>query len=268
MILPSHRGAGLGHRLHDAVADDVDVLIALTMADASRRLAEKHGCVTLAEVHQLTRWVRLDPCNRSALSDCSARPTIARANVVGARLVQRVSVPPAPPSSHQPALRLRDFVERSLRRPGPTSIIEIDRFGTEIDELWERTRGDYPVIFPRDAQFLNWRFVDCPEPRYRRFVASAMAEPWATSSSGAPSPSNCRTESLSTCTPPAATRRPLTNSSATVSRSSERCLRGGLWHLGRRIRGRATQSRLLQEPGLIIRPASAGTALSVIVSHS
>ena len=27
------------------------------------------------------------------------------------------------------------------------------------------------MIFPRDARFLNWRFVDCPEPTYRRFVA-------------------------------------------------------------------------------------------------
>ena len=27
------------------------------------------------------------------------------------------------------------------------------------------------MIFPRGARFLNWRFVDCPEPRYLRFVA-------------------------------------------------------------------------------------------------
>ena len=27
------------------------------------------------------------------------------------------------------------------------------------------------MIVPRDARFLNWRFVDCPEPKYRRFVA-------------------------------------------------------------------------------------------------
>ena len=27
------------------------------------------------------------------------------------------------------------------------------------------------MIFPRAAQVLNLRFVDCPEPRYRRFVA-------------------------------------------------------------------------------------------------
>ena len=54
MILPSHRGAGIGHRMHEAVANDVGILMAIVMADASRRMAERQGCVTLAEVHQLT----------------------------------------------------------------------------------------------------------------------------------------------------------------------------------------------------------------------
>jgi len=170
MILPSHRGAGLGHRLHDAVVDDVDVLMALTMADASRRMAEKHGCITLADVHQLTRWVRLDPASVQRYL------LVRTANHHRAREVARLSCSVF--QFHRifsrlanPLLHLRDSLERSLRRPGATRMIEVDRFGAEMDELWERTRGDYPAIFPRDAQFLNWRFVDCPEPQYRRFVA-------------------------------------------------------------------------------------------------
>jgi len=171
MILPSHRGAGLGHRLHDAVVDDVDVLMALTMADASRRMAEKHGCVTLADVHQFTRWVRLDP----AAVQCYLlvrTATHRRAHVVARLACSVFQFHRIFPRLTNPLLRLRDFLERSLRRPGATRITEVDRFGPEVDELWERTRGDYPAIFPRDAQFLNWRFVDCPEPRYRRFVAA------------------------------------------------------------------------------------------------
>jgi GNAT superfamily N-acetyltransferase len=170
MILPSHRGAGVAHRLHNAVATDVDVLVALKMADASRRLAQKQGCITLGEVHQLTRWVRLDP------STVRRFVTLRTVNHRSAHLAARISCNMFQfhrllPILTNPVLRLRDFVERSLHRPGPTSIVEIDRFGAEIEDLWQRTRGDYPVIFPRDAQFLNWRFVDCPEPTYRRFVA-------------------------------------------------------------------------------------------------
>ena len=170
MILQSHRGAGIGHRLHNAVAGDVDILMALTMADASRRMAERQGRVALAEVHQLTRWVRLDAVTvRRYLALRTARHHWAdRAARISCSVFQFHRVFPR---LANPLLRLRDFVRPSLRRRGTTSIVEVNSFGAEIDELWQRTRGDFPVIFPRDAQFLNWRFVDCPDLRYRRFVA-------------------------------------------------------------------------------------------------
>jgi GNAT superfamily N-acetyltransferase len=170
MILRSYRGTGLGHRLHDAVANDVDILLALTMAHGSRRLAERHGCVTLGEVPQLTRWVRLDAASvRRYLLLRTANhrwPHVAAKVSCNVFQFHRVF-----PLLANPVLKLRDVVKRSRRGEGGTTVIEVDRFGPDIDELWERTRGDYPVIFPRDARFLNWRFVDCPELRYRLFVA-------------------------------------------------------------------------------------------------
>ena len=170
MILPTHRGAGIGHRLHEAVTSEVDILLALTMAQASRRMAERQSRVPLAEVHQLTRWVRLDAVSiRRYLLVRTANRRWAHALAqfscsVGQfhRLFPRLV---------NPLLGLRDFVKRSRRRPATTSVVEVDHFGPEVDELWERTQGDYPVILPRDTRFLNWRFVDCPEPKYRRFVA-------------------------------------------------------------------------------------------------
>ena len=170
MILPSYRGAGLGQRLHDATANDVDILLALTMDRASRRMAERHGCVTLAEVHQLTRWVRLDA------ETVRGYLMVRTANHRRAHLAARVGCSVFRfhrlfPRLANPLLRLRDVVRQPLRGPRAASIVEVDRFGPEIDELAQRTRGDYPVISPRDAQFLNWRFVDCPTPRYRCFVA-------------------------------------------------------------------------------------------------
>jgi GNAT superfamily N-acetyltransferase len=170
MILRSHRGAGIGHRLHEAVATNVDILMSLSMAEASRRMAERHGCVTLAEVRQLTRWVRFDAA--SVRRYLLLRTANHRWAHVAAHLSCRVfQFHRFFPRLANPLLRLRDLVKRSRRRSRATRIVEVDCFGPEIDELWERTRGDYPVIFPRDARFLNWRFVDCPEPRYRRFVA-------------------------------------------------------------------------------------------------
>ena len=170
MILRSHRGAGIASRLHEAVVGDVDILMALTMAHASRRLAEREGCLTLADVHQLTRWVRFDAVSvrRYLLLRTANR---RRANIVARLSCNVFQFHRLFPRLANPLLRLRDLVRRPPPGPGATHIAEVDRFGPETDELWERTRGDYPVIFPRDARFLNWRFVDCPEPRYRRFVA-------------------------------------------------------------------------------------------------
>ena len=170
MILRSHRGKGIGHRLHEAVACNVEILMSLSMAEASRRMAERHGCVTLEGVHQLTRWVRFEAA--SVRRYMLLRTAKHRSAHAVARLSCNVfQFHRLFPRLANPLLRLRDFLRRPRRRPGATSIVELDCFGPEIDDLWTRTRGDYPVIFPRDARFLNWRFVDCPDLRYRCFVA-------------------------------------------------------------------------------------------------
>jgi hypothetical protein len=170
IILPDYRAVGLGHRLHDAVASNVDMLASLKMAPASRRMAESHDCVTLGEVHQLTRWARLNAAG-------VRRYVLMRtANHRLAHMVARVSCSVF--QGHyvftalaNPLLHLRDIAKRRPLGPTTTRVVEVARFGSEVDELWARTRGDYSVICPRDAQFLNWRFVDCPEPSYRCFVA-------------------------------------------------------------------------------------------------
>lgn len=170
IILPSYRGSGLGHRLHDAAANDIDILVSLTMAHASRRIGERRGYIPLMEVHQLTRWVRLDAASvrRYLLVRTVNRRWAHMAARVGCGVLKLHVLFPR---LANPILRLRDFVERSARGPGSTSIAEVDSFGPEIDELWRRTQGGYAAVFRRDAQFLNWRFVDCPELKYRRFVA-------------------------------------------------------------------------------------------------
>ena len=171
MVLPSHRGQGLGHQLYQAVARDVNILVTLTMADATRRMAERLGCITLGAVHQFTRWVRLDAATvRRYLLVRTANHRWA--NRMTRSACGRLRLHEVLAAIANLLLDLRDRRDRSTTRIGTTTIVEVGAFGADIDALWERTRAAYPAIFPRNARFLNWRFVDCPELNYRRFIAT------------------------------------------------------------------------------------------------
>jgi hypothetical protein len=58
-------------------------------------------------------------------------------------------------------------------RPGTWlhQVREIDRFGPEFDRFWDGLRIEFPVAIVRDAQYLNWRYVACPDVTYIRLAA-------------------------------------------------------------------------------------------------
>ncbi len=62
-----------------------------------------------------------------------------------------------------------DFAIRTTwrKRECGISVKEIEKFGPEFDELWERFRNLYPVCFCRDAATLNWRYVHNPVENHR-----------------------------------------------------------------------------------------------------
>ena len=53
MVRPGYRGSGLAQNIHDAIKATGQTLFTLTMADATRRIAERAGCLTLGQVHQM-----------------------------------------------------------------------------------------------------------------------------------------------------------------------------------------------------------------------
>ena len=59
---------------------------------------------------------------------------------------------------------------KGSRLPSGMKLEKLDRFDERFDRLWERLRGDYPIIGVRDADYLNWRFVANPAIRYERLA--------------------------------------------------------------------------------------------------
>ena len=61
---------------------------------------------------------------------------------------------------------------RKPRQPLQISLNEGD-FGSEVDELWQRSAPGYFSIVERDAAFLNWKYRGHPLYRYSAYVARA-----------------------------------------------------------------------------------------------
>lgn len=56
---------------------------------------------------------------------------------------------------------------RQVRYP----VRQVDRFDSSVDRLWERCRHELRVATVRDARYLNWRYADCPDVKYRLLQA-------------------------------------------------------------------------------------------------
>ena len=176
MILDSHRGMGLGHRLYAAVARDRPILVTLTMALATRKMAERLGAINFGEVKLYSRFSRLDhrTVRRYLQVRTTYHPQIQKVVDVlcGYFLAHRILA-----VGGSILLSLRDAFVGTPRPSKKTTIAEIDSFGPEIDLLWQRIRHDFPVAFNRDSKFLNWRFREVPQMKYRCFLASRDGRP-------------------------------------------------------------------------------------------
>lgn len=164
MIAPDFRGQGLGHHLHRALAAENPILVTLTMALATRKIAEKAGAVTLGEGAQYTRLGSPSAGDiRTYLVERSRRRRWASTLVTAgcwlgvpyllspiARLVGRQDGPAPDPS---------------------ISIREVEQFGEVAESLWQKARTGYPAIFCRDGKHMDWRFGAVPDLSYRRYIA-------------------------------------------------------------------------------------------------
>lgn len=51
----------------------------------------------------------------------------------------------------------------------PTGVERVERFDDSVEKLYDRCRSHWGASTRRDADYLNWRFVDCPRADYDIF---------------------------------------------------------------------------------------------------
>lgn len=166
MIDPRHRGAGLGHRIYGAMRDTGRTLVTLTMAEATRRMAERLGCITLPPVDHLVRIERLSARTVAAfvLDRTERRPWLRRPGrlIAASRLCSNLLA------------ALVTVIARLLFIPSRQPQIEPDVFEVEcfapdaIETIAGAMRARLPAMFDRSAAFCNWRFDQAPDLTYRR----------------------------------------------------------------------------------------------------
>ena len=74
-----------------------------------------------------------------------------------------------------------DFTFRELAPGSPRAAPEaletlpVERFGTDVDALFERVKGSLGLALVRDARYLNWRYADRPDHDYVLFECRERA---------------------------------------------------------------------------------------------
>ncbi len=176
MILQSYRGLGLGHKLYAEVSKDWPILVTLTMALATRRMAERLGAVDLGEVKLYSRIGRLN--GRTVERFLRIRTAYhPRLNSLARRLCRYLMIHRLLSGTGNILVSMRNALGRAPSQRRDTTIFETDRFGPESELLWRRISAGFPIAFERDSKFLNWRFRQCPQLKYRCFLASRNGLP-------------------------------------------------------------------------------------------
>ncbi len=168
-ILAAYRGQGIGHKLHQVLMECYPLLLTLTMAPATRRIAEAASAYSLNTCVRYAKVLRTDPqdVRDYVLTRLQHRAPLQKFSRLAMRVTKAEYL-------IAPAVTLLAASRRSSRRASHRSELEMQEvscFGDEIDRLWRDCASDFEAIAPRDRRFLAWRFEKSPHLKYRFVIA-------------------------------------------------------------------------------------------------
>lgn len=155
MVDPEWRLKGVAPALFNAYARNTDVMLGLGIEDLAYRTAARAGW---KDVGRLTLFVRpLDP---------GACASVLNAPKLVSKLAPRFLVAGS-------ARVMADLLRAGKR----VSVQPVVQFDERVNALWERVRGEYPVLVRRDFESLRWRFDESPQrEHFRRYYFTRRGE--------------------------------------------------------------------------------------------
>jgi GNAT superfamily N-acetyltransferase len=142
MVDPEWRVRGIGPGLVDTHLQQRDLVVGVTPSEDAIKLYARFAWTDVGTVPSYLRPLDIRRTFQLA-------PVPARLRRLGPVLA--------------PVLRLVDAVLTLVLRLAGVRLTPIDRFDERVDEVWERSSPDYPVVACRDAAHVRWRFDECPE---------------------------------------------------------------------------------------------------------
>jgi GNAT superfamily N-acetyltransferase len=176
MIRPEHRGSGLGHRIHDEMVNSGRTLVTLTMAPATRRIADRAGAATLAPVLQMVRPRRLSGATISTVLWRSLEHRTGLLRAAGdAFLASRIGPAMLGAGISAGAAVMR--VGASRARSADLSVRTVDAPDlTAAGAVFERCRAQCAALFDHGPEFIRWRMLQAPDLSYRWLEARRGGE--------------------------------------------------------------------------------------------
>lgn len=175
IVLPEYRGKGVGSKLQRMNAENHEIFMSLSMSEANRNIKKRLGSIEVESVKLFKRRLCLTP---KYIYDLLRLKKEHNSKI--AELLLKIICP----FKLQYILIFFFNIIISFyshffikdRDCGSTEISEVERFGDEIEELWEKTQNNYDIIVKRDCSYLNWKFTDQPSVKYHSFIAKRKGE--------------------------------------------------------------------------------------------
>lgn len=172
MVDAECRGMGVGHALHSAIMKERPILMTLTMAEATRRIAAKAGCLTLAPTRQ---WIRAHNVSYKTVARFLAyKAQYGKNRKLAVNLfIKSMFGPWLVAASLRTWAR---FHRNNSTRLDNYEIEEFQTFDADFAAFVNDVQKTIGAIADRSPKIVTWRYNSIPQLKYRKFLLRKGAE--------------------------------------------------------------------------------------------
>jgi hypothetical protein len=173
-VLPSQRGKKLGFKLQKTDAEHYPFFISARMAPATWYIQSKVGCLPSVRVWTYVKIARFTggAVYHYLMMRTATRPRLNRL----VRFARKLGIHAVAAAMANVFALFRNGLRGAPPVPEDLQIREVERFGEEVDRLWEQVKHRYTAIVKRDRVYLNWRYAEHPVLGYRCFLITRNGE--------------------------------------------------------------------------------------------